>query len=92
MRAEVVHNVSTFGRPGATRTRIGGLGHRCPGPLDDGPVETHLGVEPSTAGLQSASRASETCVMAPSGRFERPTSRLRKTVLYPLSYKGMGGR
>lgn len=32
-------------RPGATRTRIDGLGHRCPDPLDDEPPDA-AGVEP----------------------------------------------
>src|SRR6516225_11767470 len=39
-------NVSTYRRPGATRTRISGLGHRCPHPLDDEPIETRPGIEP----------------------------------------------
>jgi hypothetical protein len=34
---DVVHSVSTAGRPGANRTRIRGLGHHCPVPLDHGP-------------------------------------------------------
>jgi len=48
---QLCHEREHHGRPGATRTRISGLGHRCPHPLDDGPWRRARGSNPASDGV-----------------------------------------
>jgi hypothetical protein len=93
LSASLSISVSTLSRPGGSRTRIHRLGRGCPlrwttdrwrHGRESNPLAGQLCRPPPAA--------SENRAKAPPGRFERPTSRLRKTVFYPLNYEGSPSR
>jgi hypothetical protein len=90
------NNVSTTVGPArlerAFRTRVGGLGHRCPDPLDDEPWRRAWESNPATAGLQPASRTSEMRAIASPIRFERMTCSFGRSRAVQLRHGDVSGQ
>ena len=89
---QLCHKREHHHRPGATRTRIDGLGHRCPDPLDDEPWRRG-GSRTRPAVLRTASRPASPAPCPRADSNGRPRgSEPRALSTAPRGHKGAPGR